>query len=240
MKKLVQISICEDEAVMAHEIEEMLFCHAKEWHLECDVFHSAESLFNYVEKTGTVFDICLLDIELGDSSGMELAKTIRKSSRECIIIFISSHEEYIYEAFDLLAFNFIKKPIDRKRFDTVIQKALMELSFRKKIFTFSYKSKKIYLECEKIKYFESNRRKMLAYMSDEEVFIYYDTVKNTWKHLNEKIFIRCHTSYIVNMEYIAVMDKEKLLLKSGEIIPISKRYRQASRRSYHEFLLRRM
>lgn len=237
---MLKIAICDDSHRMIREIEKLIDRHDGSHRMECDFFYIAEDMLHYMKKNHMQFDLYFLDIEMPGISGIELAKTIRNENKECIIIFITSHEEYIYDAFDVRAFNFIKKPIDEKRFNNILQKAICELSLRKQIFSFQYKKKQIHLECPKIKYFESNKRKMLIYTEQEEVFEYYDTVKNTLRKLRGGMFLQCHASYIVNMNWIDTIEKDKILLKSGETIPISKKHKNEVQQAMHIFFMRRI
>ena len=78
------------------------------------------------------FDICFLDIEMGDISGIELAKKIRKeqgdSGKRSIIIFVTGFREYMEDAFDVNAFHYLVKPIKEKKFAEVFQRAANEVA----------------------------------------------------------------------------------------------------------------
>ena len=82
-------------------------------------------MLKYVLSSHEYYDIYLLDIEMKSVNGLEVAKQINLFSPNSLIVFITSYEKYIYEAFDALAFNFIKKPIDNQRFQAIIEKAML-------------------------------------------------------------------------------------------------------------------
>ena len=66
-------------------------------------------------SAGIDHDIYFLDIEMGDISGIELAKKIHSeqenSGKRSIIIFVTAFREYMEDAFDVNAFHYLVKPI---------------------------------------------------------------------------------------------------------------------------------
>ncbi len=56
-----------------------------------------------------------LDIELGDDNGISLAKWIKSEYKKAVIVFITSHTDYMQNAFDVHAFNYIVKPASEER-----------------------------------------------------------------------------------------------------------------------------
>ena len=79
-------------------------------------------------SAGIDHDIYFLDIEMGDISGIELAKKIRSeqenSGKRSIIIFVTAFREYMEDAFDVNAFHYLVKPIKEKKFAEVFQRAV--------------------------------------------------------------------------------------------------------------------
>lgn len=73
-------------------------------------------------------DIAVLDIDFQKGEeGIELARNLMKSNPLVIIIFVTSHEEYALDAFNLTAFGYITKPIEEKKFEKLFTKALLQL-----------------------------------------------------------------------------------------------------------------
>ena len=76
-----------------------------------------------------------LDIEMNDSSsgmdGMKMAKRIRgmELTRQPIIIFVTGYEKYVYDAFDVDAFQYLLKPIDERKFAEVFSRAAGRILF---------------------------------------------------------------------------------------------------------------
>lgn len=88
-------------------------------------FVSAEEVLAFGED----FDIYFLDIK--GAGGMELARHLRarEQGRRHIIIFVTGYRDYMEAAFDVQAFHYLVKPIDREKFAQVLEKACREAEF---------------------------------------------------------------------------------------------------------------
>lgn len=56
--------------------------------------------------------------------------------------------------------------------------------------------------------------------------------------IDDSRFVHCQKSYIVNMNHVRIMENDRFRLKDGQIIPISKRMYQDTKKKYMTFLLR--
>lgn len=78
------------------------------------------------ERDTLEFDLCILDIEMPGYNGLEIASRLQGKS----VIFITAYKEYAAEAFDLEAIDYIRKPIQKERFEKAISKAYQLLKER--------------------------------------------------------------------------------------------------------------
>lgn len=235
---MISIAICDDSLSAVSEIENMLG-NCLYQSISFDAFYSGEELLKHIIDRHEHYDIFLLDIEMKTTNGLEVAKQILSFNPNGIIIFITSYEKYIYEAFDLLAFNFIKKPIDNPRFQAVIEKAICFIEANKQKFSFVQNNTQKTISCSEIFYFESEKRKMWLFTNNDQ-FDFYSSVKQTYEQLDKTLFVQTHASYIVNMNYIDTIYREQLCLITGKEIPISKKYKTSLMNAYHLFLRRRL
>lgn len=88
----------------------------------CEVFSSAEEL---LEKGNPFYDLYLLDIQLGQMTGMELAEKIREKDDHAVILFATNYKEMIRKAFQVSALDYLVKPLD----EVEVRQALLR-SFR--------------------------------------------------------------------------------------------------------------
>lgn len=123
----MKIAVCDDDMATREHIVTLI----KELIRDTAVvtFASGEEMLKAKED----FDISFLDVKMKELSGMDVAKHIRQEqeqngSKKSIIIFVTSYEKYMNDAFDVLAFHYLLKPIDEEKFRTVFGRALKELS----------------------------------------------------------------------------------------------------------------
>jgi len=70
------------------------------------------------------FDLCILDIEMPEINGMQMAEFLKGK----LVIFTTAHKEYASEAFDLDVVDFVRKPIQPERLRKAVHKAIRQLS----------------------------------------------------------------------------------------------------------------
>lgn len=79
----------------------------------------------FLEEMGQLqFDACILDIEMGEINGLQIANILKDKA----IIFVTAYKEYAAEAFDLNAIDYVRKPIQRDRLKQAIDKAIKYLN----------------------------------------------------------------------------------------------------------------
>ena len=116
----MRIAICDDEK----NIRELIGNKVAKQYPEADIifFQSGEELL----LSDKHIDILFLDIQMSGKNGMETARELRKKDKSVILIFVTAVEEYVFQAFDVGAFNYIVKPIDDTKFVDVLCRAVDE------------------------------------------------------------------------------------------------------------------
>lgn len=121
---MLAIAVCDDEVIeccnMARKIKDIL----EEMKIPCFIrqFRSGTELLQAVES----FDMIFLDIMMQNLDGIKTAQIFRKKAFDKILIFISSSREYVFEAYDVEAFQYLLKPVDDKKLRRVLQKAVLK------------------------------------------------------------------------------------------------------------------
>lgn len=79
----------------------------------------------FLAESGNLdYDLCILDIEMPQMSGIQVASLLRGKQ----VIFTTAHKEYAAEAFDLDAVDFVRKPIQLERLQKAVQKAIRQIA----------------------------------------------------------------------------------------------------------------
>lgn len=218
---MLSIAVCDDEVIeccnMAKKIKDIL----EEMKIPCIIrqFRSGGELLKAIES----FDIVFLDIIMQDLDGMKTAQIFREKAYDKILIFVSSSREYVFEAYDVEAFQYLLKPVNDGKLKRVLQKAVLKTENRSQEFIIvsrERQKKKLFLD--DIYYFEIQGRIVDAH-GTEGIFTYYEQIGELENKLRDKGFFRCHKSYLINLEYVCGYNRQEALLENGEKIVIAKR-----------------
>lgn len=235
---MLRIAICDDESSYVEKMIKYIMDYNKDKlnQIEINEFYSGESLVNHIVK-GELFDIIYLDIEMDKLDGISTAITIREYDINVLLIYVSSHESYYKQLFEVEPFRFIKKPINKNQFKDVLEKAISRLEKVSEDFHFQYNKSIIKLPLKDIMYFDSQIRVVNIY-TENQIYTYYDKLDNVEKKVKEitNMFIRVHKSYLVNYSYIKQWEYAQVTLYNGYIIQISEDRRKMIRKKYMELI----
>ena len=161
-----------------------------------------DELINYVEKNKV--DVLLLDIDLKSNlTGLEIAEKVRKSNKDCYLIFETAHLEYGLMAYKYKTFDFISKPVTHQRLEDCIVRLFDDISRVTKRFIRLDNKNTIIAENE-VKYIKKDGMKLIFHTDsrDYEVYSSFSKIQNK---LPEH-FVRCHKSFIANIDNITKVE----------------------------------
>ncbi|MDF2822587.1 MAG: response regulator of the LytR/AlgR family [Clostridiales bacterium] len=118
----IKIGICDDKANDIKMLSEALYEYDHSFKIT--TYMNAESLLEDLYDSKILFDILFLDIYMPGLNGVEAAGKIRARMNDTIIIFFSSSDEHYAEAYEVFAFNYLLKPIDKVKLNRTLDQAL--------------------------------------------------------------------------------------------------------------------
>lgn len=182
-------------------------------------FPSAEAfLFQYEEEKA--FDILLLDIEMGEMNGVDLAKKIRLQNDAVQIVFITGYPDFIAQGYEVDALHYLMKPVSYEKLYAVLQKAAARLEKAEKRLRVTYDHSTELVPFSRILYVEAQKQYVLIHTFDET----YRMKRSFNKILEEldEFFYKCQRSFCVNLSHVTRIKNNSVVLKNGEEIPISR------------------
>ncbi len=232
---MLQIAVCEDEKAMGSYLKQLIdkrLAGRKEYQIE--VFEAGWELLESDKK----FDIFFLDIDLKDMSGIDMARSLRQES-EAVIVFVTALKEYVFDAFDVQAFQYLLKPVNEEKFFRVLDGAVAECLAGKGGEPLVIRIRGTYRSImrENIVYAENDARKVVLHLKEEQIS-YYAKMSELEKILGGQFF-RCHRGYLVNLNEVKSYDTGSIQLKNGETILMAKQKYSAFVSAYMEFLRRK-
>ncbi len=231
----MRICICDDDKTVHPAIRALLLENTvtQNEHQVTSCFSGEELLDHYAKND--MFDLIFLDVELQQKNGIETAKMIRQLDETAIIIFVSSYRQYVFETFPVGAFHYIVKPVQPEEFADVYGRALQRFKDLNAEICLKWMYDRHKIPVHKILYLEGSQRHVIFHTNDGR----YESVGKVSDYANELIphgFVQVHHSYIVNMDYIKSIDRDRVILKNGENIWISVRKRMDTLKAFDYYL----
>ena len=216
---MLHIAICDDEKIMCDtlqkNISEILQNTSVTYCIDC--YTNAEQFYAVCQQ----YHLLFLDIDMPNYNGVTLAKNIRKKQIHCEIIFVTILKEYVLNAFEVEALDYIYKPIDTKRLQNALHRAMKKLQKKQQKSLFiqtKYMTQNINIS--QIYYIEVINRKIYVH-TQYDTIEYYDKLEQVQKQLDKR-FIKCHRSYIINMDYFYQYQNNIITLQNGQTVPVSR------------------
>ena len=169
------------------------------------------------------FDIVFLDIQMDGMDGIEVARTLRAKQDGIVLIFVTGNREYVFDALDLYAFQYLLKPVDERKFREVLERAAGEVAKKKEKRGLFIKKRNLTLDQADILYIESRAKKVEIHTAgSKDIIEIYATMEELEGQLGED-FYRCHRAYLVNMEHITEYDNDSITVTNGDKIYLTKK-----------------
>jgi len=194
--------------------------------------HSAFEAIEYLAHNEV--DLMLVDINMPDLNGMDFVKSLTQKPQ---IIFTTAYSEYAIEGFKVDALDYILKPISYTVFLKSVNKAKTWFELNQKqtehvqtnqdsLFVKSeYKMVRIFFS--EIKYIESSNEYIQIHLVNDEPVTTLIRLKVIEEQLPKDKFMRVHRSFIVNLDRIKVIERNRIVFDHNVYIPVGDQYKES-------------
>ena len=197
----MRIAVVDDENVSTQKLQEYLDRFAQEFNQKLDV-QCFNDGFAFIDAFKGQFDLILLDISLPGMDGMEIAKQIRCSDPDVIILFVTNMAQYAIRGYSVGALDYVLKPVPYFAFSQQLLKAVSRLEKRaKRYLTVPVEGGLRRLDTASIYYLESEGHRVHFY-TDEGDFSAPGALKAFEEKLADCPFARCNSGYLVNLAQV--------------------------------------
>lgn len=194
------------------------------------VFDTAKEALDCIAKNA--IDILFLDIDMPESSGLELRK---QALTVPVCVFITAHPEHAVESFELNALDFIVKPIHANRFLQTINRIneFMDIKHKASLFETTIGDDIIFIkeghQQTKIKlhdvlYLEALKDYTII-VTPQKRHCVLNSIGNLLKEPHFKLFIRVHRSYAIQKLAVQKITTNEVELINKMLIPIGRSYK---------------
>lgn len=229
----LRIAVCEDSP---EEMEKLLgILGQSKIPTETEAFASGED-FLKTYRMGK-YDLLLMDIYMGGMTGIEVVTKIRKTDAALVVAFTTTSTDHTLEGYRLNAMKYIEKPVQKRallellQFAQLIKESTPRLLLKKD-------RKDVSVPFERILYAEQKDRTILFYLTGGDVLQVNGKLDKIEPQFAGQPFFRCHKSYLVNLSYVAELDKSMMmfLMKEGSPVYIRRESMGKARKAYEDYL----
>lgn len=219
----MKVLICDDKEEDANALAALL----SSLHIENIAFTNSSHAFDYM-CSGAKIDVCFLDIVMPEMDGIELAEKLRQNNFAGKIVFLTESNDFAHESYKVKAFDYMIKPPTLENITGVL-KSLEELSKdndTEGLVVKTQGSSRV-IPFRDISHIEVIDHAVFIKLSDRSLIKELTTFSEMAERLlQDPRFVRCHRSYIVNVNEVALASKKEVIMKNGAKIPISRGYSQ--------------
>lgn len=232
----MRILICDDDKFYADELDLYIKEFMQHRHIcfEIDECCSPEEVI----KSNASYDLAFLDIQMGKTDGITLAKELKLRNEKTVIFFVTSYGEYLDDACDLRAFRFFEKPVQKARLEKSLEKALEFLDETYVDFFVSVNNKQIKIPVNDVIFIERSNRK-IKLVTVNNTYYTRETLDEWRAKLPNTFFQTVHNSYIVNLHFVTEYNYSYLTVEGKTEIPIASRKQTEFRKVWFDYLRRR-
>lgn len=182
---------------------------------ELEVVKAFNSSKTFLEETHSLdFDICILDIEMPEMSGLQVAELLKGKP----VIFTTAYKEYAVDAFDLNAIDYVLKPIKRERLQLAVQKAISALGhsvITEKCGQFNSEKGKVLLYFNRVKYIkvsETDSRDKTVYLNDNKTLVLKNiSFEELLKSLPPDQFCRINKKEVIALRIVQYFSHNEII-----------------------------
>lgn len=228
---MIHIAICDDEKDFVQHLTGLIEHYSEETGTQIKITPFYDGM-DLIEKYDPSIDLIFLDIQMRLLDGLHTAERLRQMDENVGLIFLTTLTQYGLEGYKYQATNYIIKPLKYVRLKAELDRFL---EHRKRdsapSVVIANDSGKYKIPLKSIRFVETFNRNLMFHTEQENI-ISYKSMKEAERELSDKGFVRCHTSYLVNLFYIKGVKKLDIELITGDHIPVS----QPKRKEFMEKL----
>ena len=214
---VLKIAICDDTVEECREVEACAarFFGDRRLKARIDTYKDMPELLAADEE----YDLYLLDVLMPGMTGIEGAGALQKKVERPVVVFITSSLESAVDGYSVNAAGFVLKPVEPERLEATLERVLRKL--------------------EKVVYFENRLHRVYVALDDGELL----TISHKLSELQEELegfsqFLRCHQSYIVNLDHVEALEESCFQMAGGQVVPVSRNFYKQSKYAYYHHRLK--
>lgn len=228
------ILICDDNSQEREIFTNLIndYFSDKSFNYDINCYKNGKSLLYDIED-GKQADVIFLDVYMDEILGIDVARLLRDMGYKGEIVFITGTADFAIDGYDVGATGYLLKPCSYGKLCTVMDRIMQ--NFDLDLYSIRQRNSVIRLKLNSILYVESVNSKCILHSDTGENYIIYKRLNEIQNELNDDRFLRCHQSYLVNMNHIQQADKN-FTLNNGDTVNIRQRELKNIKELYFDYI----
>lgn len=240
LKIAIVDDLIEERNEIMNQITAYFMKHMEQYQItpEFDEFSSGEMFLTHFKPK--YYDLVILDIYMDQLSGMETAEKLIVLDKQCKIIFFTSSTDHMLEGYGVHALGYILKPLNQhqKALYKVLDYFVDLLELDRNGVMVKTNSGEQFVLYKNIVSIESSVRHLYLYMPTETIKVQGTYLELAPTLLKDGRFLETYRNLLVNMDYIEKPLEKDFRLKTGELVPISRRKKSEVLEKYTQYFIR--
>ena len=233
---MIKIAICDDEPKICSVYQTRVQFILKGQKIKSSIDIYTQPLEFLEALKAKAYDIILLDIDMPELSGLQLAEKIQGLPGKPLLIFVTNQDALVYQTFLYHPFSFIRKSFLEEELETVLLQAVKEVSGRKIRYTFRCGKETVSLLLSDILYLEAEGNYIRLHTQDTD-YRFRETLANVERELEPQGFVRIHKGFLVNQEAVYRIGSDEVTLFDQERLPIGRSNKEQVKERLTRYLL---
>ncbi|MBQ8160753.1 MAG: response regulator transcription factor [Clostridia bacterium] len=236
------VAICDDDPAQLS----LLTAYVRSWGekageiVQTEVYHSAEELLfawggEKPEGAEERKKVLLLDIEMRDMSGLELARILRDRKEAVEIILVTGHDRYMPDGYDVGALQYLLKPVSMEKLEETLTRARDRLGEMPHLF-FRGASKLLSVAPVDILYLEAEGHHTILHRKAgaERLLDSFSKVRENVEERSDlnRCLVPVHRGIMVNLMHVSALERGGVILETGERLPVSRSLEKSVMRAF--------
>lgn len=217
----MRIALCDDEPVFLAQSQRIIARWAEASGEPCDVrvFAGADALC-FETQGHYPFDLMLLDVEMPGTDGLSLARRIRQTDEQVRIAFLTQHDDYLFEGYEVSALRYVLKPQAEQKLPALLDDVLARLSRPPAYLLVTVQGECMKLDANRIVFVEAQGHDTLVHTTEKTLALHMPFARFTQEL--PAGFCAAHRSYMVNLAHVERLSRSQCLLAGGHAVPVSR------------------
>lgn len=223
---MLSIVLCDDNMKVLTRLEKLLDTIFIKHNIAASILlRSTETkeVLEFIQRNSA--NVFILDIDLKcELSGLDLASKIREVSKNAYIIFSTGHFEYVLAAYKFKTFDYLPKPVTLEKLEETILRLVDDMQTDSK--SYLKLNKNLVIDKNNINYIKKDGMQLI-FSAKNRTYKTYSSF-NKIEDLLPSNFVRCHKSFIVNLDNISNVEINKniIFFSENEFCCIGPKYKR--------------